>query len=251
MRPICFFTLLTFSLPVILLAQNPVALSLRTAGWISRDKPADGIGWSAFSRQYYSLSNWNLTGMALTYTRGSGQSAVMACRDGVSSFSWYNLHLSHYQKFKMLSGILQLRCSWINLDDRPLIFRIGGNILTSWSMSETLVLEATILDFQDWLLPLADVARGDPVMRFLLFHDPGRLIGLVTGFRISRTAFGPVTSGIRFNLNDKVSLSALIDVLPLGIMLGISYQLTGCRLNVQLEQRTGLGLTPTLIIGNE
>lgn len=250
MRPNCLFTGLLLSLTATLLAQNPAAVAMRTPVWPSGDQPADGIGWSVFSKQYYSVSNWNLTGLSVNYASSAGHSAVMICRDGIPGFSWYHLYLSHSRQFKKMDAMLQLRFSLIGPDDHPWIVRIGGNILTNWTLSETLVLQAMIRDFPGWVMPSAAVARGDPAMRFLLFHEPGRLIGLAAGFHLSRTAFGPVMAGIRVNLNDRIELLGFMDVLPLGISLGFGYRLNGFRINGWLEQRNGMGLTPVVEFGS-
>ncbi len=142
--------------------------------------------------------------------------------------------------------MLQLRFSLVDLKDRPSVFRLGGNIRTTWSMSQTLMLQLSIYDFTSWVLPVAAIARGDPAMQFLLFHEPGRLIGLVTGFRISRSQFGPVTAGIRVNINDQIGLTGLFDVLPFGISLGINYRLKGYIIRGWMEHRNGMGLTPMM-----
>lgn len=248
MRPICYFTLMAFVVPVKLFAQDPMATALRTTDWPEDAKVGEGIGWSVFSKQYYCVSNWNATGLSVDYTSGMSQSAALICRDGIPGFSWYHLYLSHYGRFKKISGMLQLRFSLIDLKDQPLVFRLGGNIRTTWSMSQTIMLQVSIFDFTGWMLPATAIARGDPAMQFLLFHEPGRLISLATGFSISRSQFGPVITGIRVNMNDQIGLIGLFDVLPFGISLGINYQLNGYALNGWLEHRNGMGLTPVVQI---
>ncbi|TSA36764.1 MAG: hypothetical protein D4R64_06925 [Porphyromonadaceae bacterium] len=251
MRPICFITLVLFLAPVRLVAQDPMATAMRTTDWPAALKAGDGIGWSVFSKQYYFVSNWNATGLSVDYTSAMGQSAALICRDGIPGFSWYHLYLSHYGQFKKISGMLQLRFSLIDLKDRPTVFRLGGNIRTTWSMSQTLMLQVSLYDFTGWILPVTAIARGDPAMQFLLFHEPGRLIGLASGFQVSRAQFGPVTAGIRVNINDQIGLIGLFDVLPFGITLGVGWKLKGYRINGWIEHRNGIGLTPMVEISSD
>ncbi|MCX6225701.1 MAG: hypothetical protein NTV01_13285 [Bacteroidia bacterium] len=250
MRLICFSILIGFLVPVCLIAQDPVATAIGTTVWPAAATADQGIGWSVFSKQYYCVSNWNATGLSVDYTTSTGQSAALVCRDGIPGFSWYHLYLSHYRQFKKISGMLQLRFSLIDLKDRPPVFRLGGNILATWSMNQTIMLQVSIYDFPGWIIPATAIARGDPAMQFLLFHEPGRLIGLATGFRVSRCQFGPVTAGIRVNVYDQIGLIGLFDVLPFGISFGISYQLRGYVFKGWLEQRNGMGVTPIMEVGS-
>lgn len=248
MRPICFFTLMVFVVPVKLFSQDPMATALRTTDWPAALKVSEGVGWSVFSKQYYCVSNWNATGLSVDYASDMGQSAALICRDGIPGFSWYHLYLSHYRQFKKISGILQLRFSLIDLKDQPLVFRLGGNICTTWSMSQTIMLQVSIFDFTGWMLPATAIARGDPAMQFLLFHEPGRLISLAMGFQVSQSQFGPVTTGIRVNINDQIGLIGFLDVLPFGISLGINWKLKGYRVSGWIEHQNGMGMTPLVQI---
>lgn len=255
MRPIYFFPLIRFLVPVALVAQDPVNMAMRTVFWpaaatatatsiVSADHH---IGWSVFSKQYYCVSNWNATGFAVDYSDGAGQSAVLIYRNGIPGFSWYHLCLSHDHQFKKVSGILQLRFSAIDLKDGPLAFRLGGNILTSWTLSQILLLQVNLFDFPGWVLPGTPVARGDPEMRMMLFYEPGRLIGMAAGFSLSQSHFGPLTGGIRVNLNDQATLTGLFEVLPFGVSLGVSFRINGFLFNGWLGHTNGLGVTPMVI----
>jgi hypothetical protein len=251
MRPKYFFSLVLFFFPVGLVAQDPVACAMRTTVWSDEAVRSEGIGWSAFTRQFYCVSNWNVSGVSVDYSKANGQSAILFCRDGIPGFSWYHLYLSHFMNFKRFGGMLQLRFSVIDLADPPLVFRLGGNVRTTWSMSPTLELQIGIYDFTGWIFPSAGIARGDPAMQFLLLHEPGRLIGLTTGFQLSRSQFGPVTAGVRVNVSDGLGLIAFMDVLPFGLSIGITYQLNGYGIKGWLEHRNGMGLTPMVEISSK
>ena len=250
MRQIFFYTLILLAAPAWLSAQDPVAAAMRNTVWPDAGAAGDGFGWSIFSRQYYSIANWNATGILAGYTSGSGRSDVLICRDGIPGYSWYHFYLSHSRQFKKISGMLQLRFSMIRLKEQPPVLRLGGNINMCWTMSQMLNLQVSIYDFPGWLLP-SNATRGDPAMEFLLFHEPGRLIGLMAGFQISQLQFGPVTSGIRINLNDKVDLLGQLKVLPFGVTLGMSWKLSEYKAKIWLEQRNGLGVTPTMLVGSK
>jgi hypothetical protein len=250
MRPIVFFTLMVLVAREPLLSQDPVATAFRITEWTGAVKVDKNIGWSVFSRQYYCLSNWNASGLSVSYTSNAGQSSALVCRDGIPGYSWYHLYLSHYRHFKNISGMLQLRFSVIDLKDNRMVFRLGGNIRTGWSISQILLLQVSIYDFTGWILPSTAIARGDPAMEFLLFHEPGRLIGLAAGFQVSRSQFGPVRAAIRVNINDEIGVVGLFDVLPFGISLGINWKLKGYKVMGWLEHRTGVGSTPMMIISN-
>lgn len=258
MRPIYFFILMGLPVPATLIAQSPVALAMRTAHWpiaatataTATATPADnGIGWSVFSKQYYCVSNWNATGLSVDYQSGPGQTALLLCRDGIQGFSWYHLNLSHYRQFKKFSAMLQLRFSLIDLKDRPMVFRLGGNISTGWDINQTLMLRVNLYDFTGWMLPGAAMTKGDPAMQFMLFQEPGRLIGLAGGFRISPFAFGPVTGGIRVYPDDRIALMGLFEVLPFGVSLGISWRINGLIFKGWLGHNNGLGVTPMVELG--
>ena len=248
MRQIYFYTLILLAAPAWLPAQDPVAAAMRNAVWPDAGAAGKGFSWSLFSRQYYSISNWNATGLSAGYTSGFGYSSVVVIRDGIPGYSWYHLLLSHNRQFDKISCMLQLRFSMIRLKEQSPVFRLGGNINLTWLMSPMLKLHFTIYDFPGWLFP-SNATRGDPAMEFFLFHEPGRLIGLMAGFQISQLQFGPVTSGIRININDQVGLTGLFNVLPFGVSFGISWQLNGFRFNGWLEQRNGLGVTPMMQVG--
>ncbi|MFA6127121.1 MAG: hypothetical protein WC699_07440 [Bacteroidales bacterium] len=249
MRPICFFILAWITLAFPVVAQDPVSTVLRITGWPAAEKDRSGIGLSVFSKQYYSVSNWNLTGLSVDYSGGEGLTAALICRDGIPGFSWYHLYLSHSRKFKKVSGMVQLRFSVIDLKDRPSVLRIGGNISSSWQMSQNLLLRVTMYDLPGWIFPQEAVARGVPAMQFLLFHEPGRQLGLLTGFRISQSQLGPVTAGIRVKLFDQLGLATLMEVLPFGFSIGLNYQIKGYRIQGWLEQANGLGITPVIVVG--
>lgn len=251
MRPNCLLSLLIFAIPVKVAAQDPVATAMRTVAWPDPVQAEEGIGWSVFSKQYYCVSNWNATGLTFAYTSGAGQSAAMICRDGIPGFSWYHVYLSHLRQFRKLTGMLQLRFSLIDRKDRPPVFRLGGNILASWTMSQALVLQVSVYDLTGWFLPEKAIARGDPAMQFLLFHEPGRLIGLTAGIRMSRSRFGPVAAGIRVNVNDQIGLTGFFDVLPFGVSIGINWMLKGYMLKSWIGQRNGMGVTPMVEVGRE
>lgn len=245
------FALLILSLTTRILAQNPSSLLLRTTCWPEDAKPREGLCWGMFSKQYFCLSDWNASGLSVDYSAGSGATAAWICRDGISGFSWYHLYLSHERKFKKVSGILQIRFSLTDMKGRPPAFRLGGNIRTTWSLSQTLRLQVSLYDFPGWLLPATAIAGGDPVMQFQLFHDTGRQAGLTAGLRISRLQAGPLTLGIRVNMYDRIGLTGLFDVLPFGLMIGINYRLKRYDLKGWLGQGNGMGLTPLLeISGN-
>ena len=144
--------------------------------------------------------------------------------------------------------MLHLRFSFVDLKDRPMVFRFGGNVNTAWSIAQTLMLQVNIYDFPGWIFPGTAIARGDPVMQFMLFHEPGRLIGLAGGFRIRPSAFGPVTGGIRVNLNDQIALTGLFDVLAFGVTFGMSWRIKGFQFKGWLGHNNGLGVTPMVVV---
>lgn len=208
----------------------------------------EGISWSVFSKQYYCVSNWNATGLSADYKYGNGQTALLICRDGIPGFSWYHLYLSHFSQFKKVSAMLQLRFSMIGLQDRRPEYRIGGNIRTTWSMSGTLRMQVSLYDFYGWILPGRAVARGDPAMQFLLFHEPGRLVGLVAGFMLNRSQSGPVTMGVRLNMNDRIALTGLFNVLPFGLSFGITCLIDRYGIDLLLDHTNRLGATPQVVL---
>lgn len=251
MRPICFYSWILILIPAGVFAQNPVSTATRTIIWPGLSKESEGTGWRLFSKQYYCVSNWNASGISFDYASGSGRSSVLVCRDGIPGFCWYHLFVSHYRKFNGIAGMLQLRFSLIGLKNGPPVFRLGGNILTSFSISPTLILQTSMYDFPGWILNKTAATRGDPAMHILLFNEPGRLIGLATGFRISQSQFGPVTAGIRVKPNDQMSLIWFFHALPFGMSIGINWNFNGYILNGWLEHRNGLGLSPMVEISGE
>jgi hypothetical protein len=250
MRPICLSLLILLMTPLLLVAQDPVATALRTTVWPGMVKVADGLGWSVFSRQYYCVSNWNASGVSVDYSHGKGQSTALLYRDGIPGFSWYHLYVSHFRQFDKISGMLQLRFSWMDIHNRPAVFRLGGNIRATWSMNQTMLLQVSIYDFTGWIVPEVPIARGDPSMQFVLCQQPGRLIGLATGFRLSRAQFGPVTTGIRMNISDQISLTGFLDILPVGISFGICWAVKGYSAKGWLDHHHGPGLTPLIQISH-
>jgi hypothetical protein len=251
MRPICFFVLIMGCGTPALVAQDPIFTSLRIPGWPETSVHIKGYGWSVFSRQYYSVSNWNVTGGLIRYSSGNGEESALICRDGIPGFSWYHLYLSHYQKIKQISGFLQLRFSLIDLIDRPGVFRIGGNMSIAWSLNPVLEMRIRLYDFPGWLFPGTPIARGDPGFECLLFHEPGRMIGLATGFAMGPSHFGPVRAGIRMNISNQFGLQGMIDVLPLGFSFGMTYQIGNCMTSGWIDHRSGPGLTPMIIVGSK
>ncbi len=247
MRLICLFTLIVFFVPYPLPAQDPVGAAMRVTTWPDSGMKESGLEWSCFSRQYYTISDWNATGISAGYSSDAGHSAIVVIRDGIPGFAWYHLYLSHYRRFNNFGAMLQLRFSTINLRSRPPAIRVGGNLHMSWTMSESLGLQVLIYDFPGWILPMRMVT-GDPALDLLIVHEPGRQIGLAGGFRISQLQFGPVTSGIRFQLNEKISLTALLNILPVGVSIGMNWNLGGYKIKGWFEQRSGLGITPTVEI---
>lgn len=251
MRPIYFLAFFVFIAPAQILAQDPMAMSMRTTTWPETPASGEGLIWSVFSRQYFAVSNWNTAGLSMEYQSGPGQSTALICRDGIPGFSWYHLYVSHNRQFKKMSTMLQLRFSLIGLKNKPPVFRLGGNLQTIWSITETLLLNLTIYDFTGWIMPAPAFARGDPAMQFLLFNEPGRLIALAAGFQISRSQFGPVTAGVRMNINDTVKITGLINALPLGISIGVNWNLKGYSFSGWMEQQNGRGITPMMKISNK
>lgn len=250
MRPICFVCWSILSFPAVLTAQDPAATALQVFDW-PESTPGKGVHWSVFSRQYYGISNWNATGVSAGYSTGAGQSTILICRDGIPGFSWYHLYVSHKQVFKSFDAMLQLRFSLISLKEGRPLFRIGGNFLTDITLNSSLLLRLSVFDFPGWILPGAEVARSDPAMQFLLFHETGRMIGLAMGFRLGRSQFGPLTTGISMKINDRIGLFCLLDVVPLGFSTGISYQTKAYQLHLSIEYLNGLGTTPTLRIDGQ
>jgi len=249
MRPISFITLLAFLVPVAGHSQNPVSTAFERLEWPASERVSEGLAWSVFSQQYFLASNWNASGLSVSRVLGTGISAAMFCRDGIAGYAWYHLYLSHYHRFKGFGAMIQLRFSIIDLIEHPAVFRLGGTIQIDWSIAERLCLQSTVHDFPGWLLPVPRLTSGNPHMQFLLFHEPGRLIGLTTGFRISRNQFGPVVSGIRVNWGDQIGLTGLLGVLPFGISLGITWRPEFLWFRGWFREVNGLGITPMIELG--
>ncbi len=247
MRLICFTIVLSVVLCSQLNGQQSAAIAMRMPVWPVKANPSTGIGWSLFSRQYYGTSNWNASGITIRYCSLAGETSALLCRDGIPGFTWYHLYFSHYRKFKDISALLQLRFSLIGLKDRPPGFRPGGNLFVEWWVSETVTLQINLFDFTGWISP-ATILKGDPAMQFFLFHEPGRLIGLSAGFRMSPYQFGPVTAGTRVAFNDQLGITTMLDVLPLGFRLGVVWNLKGYRLQGWFEQKNGLGMSPVFLV---
>ncbi len=249
MRPISFIILILIFRSGCLPAQLPLNVALRLPSFAAAPSPSDGIGWMLFSRQYHCVSNWNASGLALTRMMGAGESAVIIYRDGIPGFSWYHLYLSHNQQFSKFSSLVQLRFSVIALSGRKPVFRLGGNLQATCVLGSSLKLETTVYDFPGWLFPAAPVARGDPALQFLLFHEPGRLISMAGGFGMSRRHFGPVTAGVRMRVQETVEITGFFDVLPFGVSLGVGWRVKGFEVRVRVEQRGGVGVTPMAEVG--
>ena len=86
-------------------------------------------------------------------------------------------------------------------------------------------------------------------MDFLFFYEPDKRFGLVAGFSMSRALFGPVTTGVSMKLNDQFNLLGFLDVMPLGVSVGISWKINGYVIGGWLGHRSGLGLTPFMEVG--
>jgi hypothetical protein len=244
MRPISFFIPILLLRAGCLTAQSPVNLALRLPGFEAAPPSPDGIGWMLFSRQYYCVSNWNAAGLAVTRASGGGESAALLYRDGIPGYVGYHLNLSHYQHVGAVSGMMQLRFSVISLTSRRPVFRLGGNLHAVFPLGPALNLETTLYDFPGWLFPGTAVARGDPAMRFQVFHEPGRLISLTGGFGVSRMHFGPVTAGVRMKVHDQVVVCGYFDVLPFGVSVGVQWRMKWVEVRLRVEQKAGAGVTP-------
>jgi len=234
-----------------LFAQDPVAAVLQTLDWPSEAKIGEGPAWALFSKQYYGISNWNASGVALNLNSTGGQSSVIVYRDGVPGYSWWHLYLSHAKQLGQVGVMLQLRASLIDLRDNPPVFRIGGIFQARWSLSPTLHGQLYLYDFTSWILPSASIVGGDPSIRLQLFHEPGRSIGLVTGLLLGRAHAGPVMGGIRVKMNDQVWFTGVMEVLPFGISLGILWNFGGFKIDGWLEQHNGTGITPIFRISDD
>jgi hypothetical protein len=249
MRLICFYIFVFHLLPGSLVAQDPVATAIRNNYWPNRDLAKESLDWSVFTKQYYSVSNWNVSGLSVSVNKGNGKASAVFCRDGIPDFSWYHLYISHYQEFKHFDGFIQLRFSLFDMKGKPPILRLGGNAQTTWTISQAFVMQVTVFDFPHWFFSPATITRGDPSMRFFLSHTPGRLLGLAAGFQIGQSQFGPVTAGISLNINEQVGLTGLFNVLPFGVSIGVSWKVKGYFLKGFLENINGLGSTPTVHFG--
>jgi hypothetical protein len=249
MRLICFYAFVLHLLPGILIAQDPVATSLRIISWPHRSIGGESREWSVFAKQYYSVSNWNESGVSVSINKEDGKTSAVFCRDGISGFSWYHLHLAHYQEFKKLCGMVQLRFSLMDMQGKPPEFRLGGNLQTIWMVSDALALQVTVFDFPHWFFSQATIVRGSPSMQFFIYHAPGRLLGLTAGFQTEQSHFGPLTTGISLNVNEQVGLVGYFNVLPFGLTIGVSWKFKNYCLKGFLENRNGLGSSPMMQLG--
>jgi hypothetical protein len=249
MRPVYFLLIPIFCAGFARSAgQNPLYTALREPDWIE-DAGAKGSGlrWCGFSRQYYLTTGWNASGIGTTYTSGTGESAAILVRDGISGFSWNHLYVSHQHKIGEVELLLQIRFSLITVVGQPLVFRTGGNIGLAIPAGESSHLGLIVFDFPGFFFPHAAPSRGDPMIRLQLWHTPGRQLDLMAALDLSSSHPGPLALGVRLNVSDQLRLSGQFRVLPMGLSIGIDWRLKSTSIYIGLETSSHLGLTPLII----
>ena len=249
MRPICFYMLLLMVTPFAAVADQPVSLALRLVGWPEDSARAKGFGWSVFSMQYYSVSNWNAAGLAVHFSDGPGVTTALIYRDGIPGFAWYHLCLSQDRQLGPVTGLLQLRLSAIRVAEGRSAFRVGANLMGLYTIQSGTHIEISLFDLPGWWFPDSPVARGAPAMRLLVFHEPGRQIGLCGGGTIQRGHFGPIDTGVRVAVYDHLILQGWFHVLPWGVGVGAGWRALGMDFRFRLEYQGGVGATPFLEFG--
>jgi len=246
------FFLVAFSIPAGGSGQDAAWLALREPQW-HRDNYGSGKRFrlTGLARQFFCTSEWNVAGLGFSYQAREGASSLFILRDGIPSFSWYHLYLSHSQSFNKITTILQLRFSGILVADRPPAFRLGGNLGIDLPVGGFTRIGLTVWDFPGFLFPRAALARGDPMIRLQTSHSPGRQLDLLWALDLSPAHPGPLYMGVRMRINDQLSLLGLAQILQPGFTLGISWNLRGTQLVFLTDEGSGVGLTPTIVAGGE
>lgn len=242
--PICLVA------PACLIGQDAVFSILREPAWSDNPPPSGKrLRWTGFTRQYFCTSDWNASGIGVSYSANQGESSFLMVRDGIPGSSWYHLYLSHNHQIARLSTRVQIRFSGIlTAGERP-VFRMGANLGIGIPVGETTRLDFGVWDAPGFLFPRAAPARGDPMIRLQTTHSPGRRLDLLWALDLSPALPGPLYMGIRMKINDQLSLSGLIRILQPGFTLGISWNLHGTRLIFLMDEGSGVGLTPTMVAG--
>jgi hypothetical protein len=244
MRPVFLLLIMLAVRPLHLLADDPLVLVLRLPGWPLASL-SKGFQWTAFTRSYFCLSNWNASGAGIAYGTGRGISSVLVYREGISGYSDYHLLLSHCVSGKTFGGTLQLGFSIIAVSGSRPVFRTSADIQTSCKLGDALEAEAIVWDLPGWLFPGNAVTRGNPAMQLLLFHDPGKPVRLTGGFRMAPGHFGPLTAGIRLVINDRLAMDGFFDLLPLGTTISVDWRLEKVSVRISAARIAGTGMTPT------
>ena len=249
MRPVFFSCIPIFlAAPACLTAQDAVFSLLREPAWINiLSSSGMRLQWMGFTRQYFSTSGWNASGIGVSYSAHQGESAFLIVRDGIPGFSWYHLYLSHSHQIASLSTRVQIRFSGILTTGEHPVFRMGADLGVGIPVGETTRLDFGVWDAPGFLFPRAAPARGDPMVRLQATHSPGRRLDLLWALDLSPALPGPLCMGIRMKLNDQIRISGLIRILQPGFTLGISWNLRGTRLIFLMDEGSGVGLTPTVV----
>lgn len=105
----------------------------------------------------------------------------------------------------------------------------------------------TVFDFPGFLLPQAAPVRGDPTIRLLLWHTPGRQLDLMAALDLTSRCPGPLILGFRLNAGQQVRFSGQFRALPLGLTIGMEWRINKILLCVNFETTNRLGVTPLII----
>lgn len=231
----------------IVCAQDATRYLLRLHAWHNTgDTTAQGLGFTAFTRLNYGLTNWNTSAIGINYQANRSVTGLLVCRDGIPGFSWYHVLLSEEMDIGPVTGNLQLRFSGISCKGQEFTGRLGGYASVFVPFGQNAI-GIELFDFTSWIIPRAALVRGSPALRLTIAGNPGRMLDLLAAFEISGYKSGPLTAGIRLHPGTNLSVEGLFRVLPAGAAIGINWSFGKNQVRFLTDYSGNLGITPTVI----
>ncbi|MFO7617408.1 MAG: hypothetical protein R6V75_09165 [Bacteroidales bacterium] len=250
MRRYCFLLLLFTTLPASRLhPQTAGCLALNLPDWASQTSGrGKGLGWMAFTRQYFSVSDWNASGAGLQWLAPPAVTSLLACRDGIAGFARYHLFVSHHHQAGPIDATLQLRFTWISARPQPLAFRLGANARITCRLADTALAGIELFDLPGWISPDSPLTQGDPRLKALAVFNPDERLALLMALELSTLMTGPLTGGVRVNLPGQLALEAILHLMPGGVGVGVTWNASRCSVRTLFDHHIGPGLTPTILV---
>ncbi|NLO67111.1 MAG: hypothetical protein GX098_00870 [Bacteroidales bacterium] len=247
--PIFISTLILLLVAGPLHSQTAASLALNLPDWSGRiPEHEQSVAYQVFSRQYFCLSDWNATGVGVSWHAPGAVSGVLTCRDGISGFARYHLYLSHGRQIGMLSTTMQLRFTLISAKPRPLAFRLGANARILCHMTDNAAAGIELYDIPGWLLPDTPLTCGAPRLKVLVRFIPDPQLAVMLALDISSLSVGPFLGGVRVELPANLALELLVHLMPGGVGVGLTWSPDRYAIRALFDHQMNTGLTPTFLM---